>query len=211
VVGKKMPRVKLKGINTTHKPLGNGSVRTYYYFRATGVRLPDDPHSEEFQRALAEAHVSTPRDAGMVVSLFRTYLSSLKFERKRASTQREYKRMLRTLEAKFGTMPLRALRSPKVRGVFLDYQEEIGRDHPREADNRLSVMSAVFSYAAAKGMIAENPIKGFERLHHADCAEFVWTENDIAKFMDGAALELQQALILAIHTGQRYGDLVRLR
>ncbi|MFD1703354.1 tyrosine-type recombinase/integrase [Methylopila henanensis] len=31
------------------------------------------------------------------------------------------------------------------------------------------------------------------------------------KFMDGAPVELQRAMILAIHTGQRYGDLVRLR
>lgn len=29
--------------------------------------------------------------------------------------------------------------------------------------------------------------------------------------MDSAPIELQQALILAIHTGQRYGDLIRLR
>lgn len=39
----------------------------------------------------------------------------------------------------------------------------------------------------------------------------IWTAGDIAQFMAAAPLELQQAMILALHTGQRYGDLIRLR
>jgi len=48
-------------------------------------------------------------------------------------------------------------------------------------------------------------------LHRGDRAEFVWSENDIRRFMESAPVELQQALILALYTGQRYGDLIRLR
>lgn len=206
-----MVSVKLKGVNTVRKRLADGTVKVFYYHRATGARLPDDPSSDEFQRALADAKEIAPKDTGTVAALIRVYQSSLKFEKKRESTKREYRRMLIALEGKFGTMPLRALRSPKVRGVFLNYHEEIGRDRPREADNRLSVLSAVFSYAASKGDIHDNPIKGFDRLYTGDRAEIVWTERDVAKFMKAAPLELQQALILAIHTGQRYGDLIRLR
>ena len=199
------------GVNPVNKRLADGSRRAYYYFRATGERLPDDPTSPEFFAAYAEARKATPKDTGTVAALIRLYLGSLKFERKRDSTQREYRRMLTKLEAEFGTLPLKALASPKVRGVFLDYQERIGRDHPREADNRLTMLSTVFSYAATLGEIAENPIKGFERLHRGDRAEFVWSENDIRWFMESAPVELQQALILALYTGQRYGDLIRLR
>lgn len=204
-------RVKLKGINTVRKRLADGSVKVFFYHRVTGTPLPGKPGSAEFMAAFAKADEIAPRDIGTINALIRLYLASLKFERKRASTRREYKRMLGKLESEFGTMPIRALRSPKVRGVFLEYHERIGREHPREADNRLSVLSAVFSYAASKGEIAENPIKGFERLHKADRSEFVWGEKDIALFMDAAPVELQQALILAIHTGQRYGDLIRMR
>ncbi len=95
--------------------------------------------------------------------------------------------------------------------MFLDYQERIGRERPRAADSRLSVLSAVFTYAAARGEILLNCLKGFERVHSGDRRDFVWTEADIAAFMEAAPLELQQAMILAIHTGQRYGDLIRLR
>ncbi len=204
-------RVKIKGINRVKKTLADGTVKTFYYHRATGTPLPGKPGSAEFMAAFAKADEIAPKDTGTVAALIRTYLLSLKFEKKRASTQREYKRMAAALEDEFGTMPIRALRSPKVRGVFLAYHEKIGRDRPREADNRLSVLSAIFSYAASRGAIAENPIKGFERIYDGDRADKIWLEGDISGFMKGAPLELQQALILALHTGQRYGDLVRLR
>lgn len=204
-------RVKIKGVNTVRKKLADGSVKTFYYHRATGTPLPAKPGSAEFMVAFARADEIAPKDTGTIRELIRLYLASLKFEKKRASTQREYRRMLNSLDEEFGDMPLRALRSPKVRAVFLDYQEEIGRDRPREADNRLSVLSAVFTHAASRGRIADNPLKGFERIYDNDRADKIWLEGDISKFMDGAPLELQQAMILALHTGQRYGDLIRLR
>jgi integrase len=124
---------------------------------------------------------------------------------------REYRRMLTVLDAEFGKMPIRALESPKARGVFLDYQDEIGFDHPREADNRLTVLSLVFSHAVDRGKITRKPLFRFDRLYSADRADIIWTEADVTRFMDGAEIDLQRAMILAIHTGQRYGDLIRLR
>ena len=118
--------------------------------------------------------------------------------------------MFLPLGEKFGKLPLRALDSPRVRGVFLDYQEQIGRTRPREADNRLSVLSAVFSHAARKGRIRDNPLRGFERIYSGDRSEKIWTAGDITTFMADAPVELQRAMILALHTGQRYSDLIRL-
>lgn len=206
-----MVRAKLKGVNKVRKRLADGTIREYYYHRATGVALPGKPGDPAFLAAMVEAEKIAPKDVGNVNALIRDYLLSLTFEKKAASTQREYKRMLTELEVKFGKLPIRALESPRVRGVFLDYQEEVGRDRPREADNRLSVLSAVFSYAARKGRIKDNPLAGFERIYSGDRSEMIWTASDIAAFMAAAPLELQQAMILALHTGQRYGDLIRLR
>lgn len=206
-----MPRASLKGVNTVRKRRNGAVVATYYYHRATGAKLSGAPGSKEFVAAWLEAEKATPRDADTVAGLIRFYLESIRFSTRRDSTQREYRRMLTALEAKFGTLPVKALAAPRVRAVFLDYQEEIGRDRPREADNRLSVLSAVFSYAAKRGKIDDNPIKGFDRLHEGDRRDFVWTEADIRKFMADVPLELQQALILAVHSGQRYGDLLTLR
>lgn len=164
----------------------------------------------KFLAAFAEAERLRPHDVENVNAIIREYLQSYAFERKAASTKSEYKRMLLALGEKFGTLPLRALASPRVCGVFLDYQEEIARTRPREADNRLSLLSSVFSRAKRKGKIRSNPLHGFERLYSSDRSEKIWTADDITTFMADAPVELQVALILALHTGQRYGDLIRL-
>ena len=202
---------KLPRINTVYKRLASGEVKVYLYHRGTGAPLPprDDPGHVA---AWAAEEAVKPLDVGNVNALIRDYLLSARFtKKKRASTQKEYKRMLTELEKRFGKMPIKALESPRVRGVFLDYQEEIAIDRPREADNRLTVLSAVFDHAQDRGKIKTNHVKGFERLYSVDRSELIWTEADIKKFMTGAPVELQRALILAIHTGQRYGDLIRLR
>lgn len=206
-----MVKADLRGINTTHKRLADGSIRTYHYHRGTGKRLPGKPGSEEFLAAYQAAQIVTPIETGNINALIREYTDSLKFKSRRDSTQREYKRMLAQIEKTFGKLPIAALAAPRVIGKFIDYQEEIGADRPREADNRLTVLSAVLAYAKRKGRIGRNPLEGFERLYDGDRSDIIWTEADVLAFMKDAPIELQRAMILAIHTGQRYGDLVRLR
>jgi integrase len=226
-----MTVIELAGINKVRKKLANGKVAFYYYHRATGKRLPGLPGSADFYDAYREADRIAPRDTGTVAELIRLYLASPKFAEEgplvrlrsrgnkkknwntplKAGTQREYKRMLTPLEAEFGNMPIAALAAPRVRGKFIDYQEEVGCVHPREADNRMMVMSAVFSYALYKTRITRNPLLGFNRMYDGDRSDIIWLEADVDAFMKDAPVELKLALILAIHTGQRYGDLVRLR
>jgi integrase len=197
---------------TIRKRLSDGSLAQYSYHRASKTRLIGEYGSPEFLSAYLEAERSAAHSTETVVSLIREYLLSPKFDTKLAPrTQAEYRRMLAHLEERFGDLPVKALESPKVRGVFIDYQEQIGRETPREADNRMSVLSAVFSYAFDKGRITRNPIGAFTRLHRADRSDILWTEADIARFMRDAPVELQRVMILALHTGQRYGDLLHLR
>lgn len=212
-----MAKITIKGVFPTYKRLADGSRRTYWYHRPTGTRLPGEKGSPEFLAAYLEAEKTPARDTGTVAALIREYTTGRKFTHtkkgrpKAESTKREYLRMLTAIEARFGTLPIKALESQKVNAVFIDYHEEIALDRPREADNRMTVLCAVFNEAKRRGQITRNPLDGFERAYTADRSEMIWTEADIAKFMAAAPLELQQALILAIHTGQRYGDLIHLR
>lgn len=212
-----MVSAKIGRVNKSTKILADGTLKTYYYHRDTKAPLPGKPGEPEFLAAYAEAEKSLPKPAANVAGLIRAYLLSARFDRTKKgrpraeSTKKEAQRMLAALEQKFGTFPLRALGAAKARAVFLDYHEEIGRDRPREADNRLGILSQVFTHAVNRGVIARNPLERFERLYSSDRSEIVWAEADVKKFMDGAPVELQRAMILAIHTGQRYGDLIRLR
>ena len=80
----------------------------------------------------------------------------------------------------------------------------------READNRLSVVSAMITWAKDNGFLTANHVAGFKRLHRSDRSEMIWLPEHIEAFMGVASVELQRALILALHTGQRQGDLLRL-
>jgi integrase len=108
-------------------------------------------------------------------------------------------------------MPLAALDDPRVRKDFLDWRENVARTSgEREADNRLSAISAMLTWAVDRGQATANYLRGFKRLYHADRSEIIWLPEHIAAFMKLAPIEMQRALILGLHTGQREGDLLRM-
>ncbi|MEO4043955.1 site-specific integrase [Hoeflea sp. CAU 1731] len=151
------------------------------------------------------------RLAGTFDGLIRDYTLSLEFEKLAESTRKEYRRMLTKAETEFGNMPLSALDDPRVRKDFMDWRASVARGSgDREADNRLSVISSMLSWAKENGHILSNHIAGFRRLHHADRSGLIWLPEHISAFMRVAPVELQRALILALHSGQRQGDLLRL-
>jgi integrase len=208
-----MVRAKIKGVNTTHKRLSDGTVRTYYYHRSTSASLPGKPGSPEFIAAYAAAEkMLLKRHSGTFSGLVRDYTDSPFFHDKADATKREYIRMLTNAEAHFGTMPLEALNDFKVKRVFIKWRDEIASaSGPREADNRLSVVSAMLSWAANEAVVIEkNHLVGFRRLYHSDRSDMIWLPKHIEAFMSVAPVELQRALMVALHSGQRQGDLLRL-
>jgi integrase len=68
----------------------------------------------------------------------------------------------------------------------------------------------MLTWSVDRGQITANYLRGFKRLYHADRSEIIWLPEHIATFMKAAPVELQRALILGLHTGQREGDLLRL-
>jgi integrase len=137
---------------------------------------------------------------------------SEEFQRNLAqSTQSEYRRMLTKAETKFGNMPIEVLEDWRVKQDFFDWRGKVARDSgPREADNRLSAISAMLTWAVERGRLSTNYVKGFKRLYRSNRAEIIWQPEHIKAFMRVAPIELQRALLLALHTGQREGDLLRL-
>lgn len=213
-VGGQVVRIRVPGVNTVRKKLATGEAAIYYYHRATGIRINGTPGSAEFVASYAEAEKAMKaRLSGDTFNgLVRAYTSSIEFETKLSeASQREYRRMLTKAEAEFGTMPREVLNDPKVRHDLLEWRAKVARSSgEREADNRLSIISAMLTWAVEHGRLEANQIKGFRRLYHSDRAERIWLPEDIHAFMAVASVELQRALIIALHTGQRQGDILRL-
>jgi hypothetical protein len=170
-------RAKIEGVFATYKKLKDGRRRTYWYHRATGKRLNGEPGSPDFIADYAAAEkLIRDRHAGTLNSLIRSYTTSVEFEQRlAASTQAEYKRMLTKSEGEFGTMPIAALDDARVKRDFLNWREKIARSSgQREADNRLSAISAMITWAVDRGNITANHLKGFKRLYHVDRSEIIW-------------------------------------
>lgn len=203
-----------RGIFHTYKTLSDGTRKTYWYHRATMQRLNGAPGSAEFiaDLARAEEFMKSRLNGENFIGLIRAYTLSIEFETKlAASTRAEYKRMLTKAEAKFGTMPIAVLDDARVNRDFLDWRQDIARaSGEREADNRLSAISAMLTWATEHGRLTVNHLKGFRRLYHVDRSEKIWLPEHIDAFMKVAPIEMQRALIIALHTGQRQGDILRM-
>jgi integrase len=202
----------MRGVNTVHKRLADGTRATYYYHRATGRRLAGKPNSPEFLVSFADAErLSTQRDGGTLAGLIREFDGSVEFARKAESTRREYRRMFRSIEDEFGDVPLTVLEDPRFAGDLLAWHDKLAFRTPREADNRLAVVGIVFAWAKRRQKITRNPLAdGFRRAHRSDRSEIVWTEQHIESFMAAASPELTLAVMIALYTGLRQGDILRL-
>lgn len=80
----------------------------------------------------------------------------------------------------------------------------------RQADYAWTVFARCLSWAIGRGLVDCNPLERGGRLYRATRAESVWTDDEEAQFMAVASPQVALAFSLAIWTGQRQGDLLRL-
>ncbi len=166
-----MVRANLKGVfPESYKILRDGTRRRYWYHPAAKKRLRGDPGSAEFMvdYAAAEARIQTPADDGATFNgLARQYTLSAEFQGTLTApvTQSEYRRLLKTAEQEFRDLPAAALMDWQVREDFLTWREKVARTSGnREADHRLSAISAMLTWAVGRGRLPVNHLKGFKRL-----------------------------------------------
>lgn len=204
-------RTRIKGVNTVKRELASGEIATYYYHRSTGARLDGEPGSPEFLSSIAKAvEQSRKRDNGTLAGLMREFEETSKWRKLAESTRSEYRRIFKFWEDKYGTCPHVALEDKAFRRDVLKWHDQFSADKPREADNRVTILARVLSWAAKDGPIKVNVLDGFDRAYQGDRSEMIWLPEHVEAFMAVASPEMQLGLVLALHTGQRQGDLLRL-
>lgn len=198
--------VLMRGVNTTRKR--NGAV--YYYHRRTGTRLTGEPGSPEFILSYADAeHKSARRNSGTLSALIREFGESANWRKLADSTKAEYRRLLRLVEDEYGTVPFAALEARSFRRDVLRWRDKVAERTPREADNRITVLARVLAWGSDRGPLNINVLTDVERVYSVDRSEAIWLPEHISAFCEVASMPLQEALMLALHTGQRQGDLLR--
>jgi len=203
-------RVRLKGINWSIKELADGTSKTYWYAWKGGPRIDAEPGTPEFMRLYNEAVASYKKKSAETFSSLIDYFKDCsEYKDLGEKSKRAYDGYLKLIEAKFGSMPIGALEDKRVRGDFKEFRDSFS-DTPRKADYVWTTIARVLSVAKDRGKIAVNVCERGGRLYESDRSEIVWTADDIRAFCGVASLELQAALLLALWTGQRQGDLLRL-
>jgi integrase len=205
-------RIRLKGLNSITKRLADGTKRTYWYAWKGGPPLRGEPGSPEFIASYNDAvarKVAAPD--GVLLKLLQTYQASEDFRGLADSTRRSYVALIIRIEKAFGDFPLAALTDRRTRGVFMAWRDRLAANAGRrQADYAWSVLARVLSWSLDRGIVAANPCAHGGRLYRGSRAEKVWTAADEAAFHKRAPAHLHLPLLLALWTGQRQGDLLRL-
>ena len=204
-------RVRLKGINSLRKTLADGRKVTYWYAWKGGPRLPGNPGDPEFIAAYNEAVArKVPQKPGTLQSVLNAFQDSSDWFDLAERTQRDYVKLIKIIEEKFGSFPLSAISDRRTRSLFLAWRDERAKKSRRQADYGWQVLARVLSWAHGRGLVTANPCERGGRVYRASRNSNIWTPEDEAAFLKVAPAHLHLPLILALWTGQRQGDLLRL-
>lgn len=204
-------RVRLKGLNSRRKKLADGTFKTYWYAWKGGPRIEGEPGSPEFMAAFhaaATAKVALP--SGLLKSVIMRFEDSAEFGNLAARTKTDYLKHLDAVERDFGTFPIEGLKNRRARVIFSEWKDRLAKKSLRQADYAWTVLARCLSWALKRGLTEGNPLERGGRLYRASRAENVWTDDEEAQLLSVASPQLRLAFTLAIWTGQRQGDLLRL-
>jgi integrase len=146
----------------------------------------------------------------MLLALLHGYQASSEFAGLRERTRADYVKQTKLIEVAFGDMPLNALNARGARAEFMVWRDQLAIGSRRQADYAWTVLARVFSWSKDRGLVSENPCERGGRLYRGSRADKVWTNDDEAAFYRSAPSHLQLPVLLALWTGQREGDLLRL-
>ena len=144
------------------------------------------------------------------MSVLQGYQASTEFTDLMPRTRRDYTLQIRLIEKDFGDLPLRALTERGCRGLFMEWRDKLALKSRRQADYAWVVLARVLSWSLNRGLVAANPCERGGRLYRGSRADKVWTLEYELAFLERAPRHLHLPLTLALWTGQRQGDLLRL-
>jgi integrase len=204
-------RIELRGIHSTYATLADGTKVTYWYAWRGGPRLRGEPGTPEFVASYNEAVAQrAPAAEGRLQSLLDAYQRSQRFLGRRERTRADYIKQIKIIEAEFGDFPLKALGAREARGEFMDWRDKLALKSVRQADYAWTVLALILAWAKDRGKISLNPCEKGGRLYDGTRVDFIWSIEDEAAFLKDGPPHLHLPLWLALWSGQRQGDLLRL-
>ncbi len=208
----------LPGLAVATKRLADGSIRKYFYAWRGGPMLKADDGTPlqlgdpRLVMAYSKAHEDRKKPpTGTLFSLISAFKASSDFTKLADRTKKDYTRFLDMIEQKFGKVSLAVVQDRRIRGDFKIWRDKIAAEGgDRQADYAWGTLARVLSVAKDRGTISVNVCERGGRLYSVDRAEIIWQPDHIKAFGEVASDELRFALLMALWTGQRQGDLIRI-
>jgi len=195
--------------------------RARYYFRYRGQQWPiPAPGTEGFATAydglLAHIRANPFRSRasveympGSLAWAIERFLASPLYNERAETTRRNYRRVLDQLRESYGPGLLRDLQPRHVRKI----RNDIAAKSTTGADIAMSLISALWEFATEQlGLeLDADPTHGIKRVHEVKHEHEPWPPELIERFLREARPSLRWAVKLALYTGQRRSDLVKMK
>lgn len=191
----------------------HGTVRRYVRRRGQkDVPLKGEPGTPEFMLAYQAAFDTTaPRadrtKAGTFARLIADYCRSAAYANLKPSSQKLYKLVLDRIAQRHGHRLVRDARRSDARKIV----EEIGAKRPAMANITRAVLRLLMQHAVETELRVDNPVAGLRAYRTG--TRHTWTDNELSQFEQRWPLGTRERLAFALllYTGQRAGDIVKMR
>ena len=212
-------KIKLKGVRAVRtKNKAGRTVEYWYYGRGKGaISLPGQPGSAEFMTAYYEASkakVQSKAAQFTLSSVLTRFKGTVEFTGLKPRTREDYVKHIDKIGAKFGSMPLTLFRqthAKKINGLFLNWKDKLAAKSVRQADYTIVVLNRVLNIASQRGWIEVNPIETVKRTYKASRQHILWEREELANYYATAPEHLHLPVLIAEWTGQREGDILKMR
>jgi integrase len=136
----------------------------------------------------------------------------MELPKRKDSTRRSNAQYIKIFEDEYGDMPIAAIEQTSSRTEFLGWRDSMS-DRPRTADLAWSVLQKIMAFGVDIEKLKRNPCLNAGRLAESGTRrEKIWgAAGGNAKLREAASATVSEALMMAIWTGQRQGDLLRLQ
>lgn len=216
------PRVKLPG---AHRLVRRRAGRVLAYWQAWRGGPPigrfEAPTLAELVKAEAEAadklaeayaaarRTDVPKD--VVAGLVTAYKAAPDgYQKLGDSTRAEWARWLDAITARFGTLPVVALKAKGTRRLIIAWRNEFAAT-PRKADYGIQVLRRVLSWAVDNELAEANPAEGIPALYDADRSGEIVEPDEFAAILARTTPPASRFFRMAAATGLRRGDLRKLQ
>jgi len=191
----------------------HGTVRRYFRRRGQkNLPLKGEPGTAEFMLAY-QAALGTrvpavdETKAGTFAGLIADYCRSAAFANLKPSSQKLYRLVLDRIAQRHGHRLVRDARRSDARKMV----EEIGAAKPAMANITRAVLRLLMQHAVDAELRLDNPVTGLKAYRTG--TRHTWTDDELSQFEKRWPLGTRERLAFALllYTGQRVGDIVKMR